>query len=841
MIQFELLPELIAHFRLYSDHVWLDLEEFEIEEVLVPWLEKIQAPASLRGLGRVCHALHRLSQDAVVKQRLEHIFGVPDWFLPGLGFSISFSDPKREAEFLNIKMGSGWCEDAPFYAWLFRLTNYNKNPIAVELQLVFLEHYFKTLVELNDPQLSAGSKTREQEVCSATRLVFDDRNQDFKTLLNHLVPTDLDSVKKLAFQVELFCKNQQIRIETKNRNYLRAYVHFLLGNWGVGRHRGRQGLTRMIARRYNKTQTSLIQGQDASIQEILPSLPYELDKDGVDGDDFYPQQLYVSLDSDCTEERDAKELSAVERIFDPVLIRNKSIDVTHKVRRGQNVALQNTELLKSGDLARFIGFLQRSVTKEHQLMALAYWSMLLIGKSPADLANLFVFDDLRMLRAGLYVDPDGYGWWCFPINYSAKPRLDDEKRGLIVTSDHAFTPCPSFYMELLRKHYGGGFVPLIASDITTASLAKRLKKYSDHLPSGQRVSLDKLYSFIDRFCFATGSIDPVVLDFSYHLALSRTRVTRSYVCIDDQHRLSALNKLWCDITQYARSADPSLQCPTFFEPRPWHQRQHLGSTFTPSQAACIALVSHLRTSLNESAPSGTYPLPQVIQYHNAYAAYTAFLLMFATGYRAVHNPLPSLALHLRTYRLLGISDKDDADFTHARLVCMPELLDRQLRHYNRHLQMLAQMLRCRVPTLAATVDGLLTMDEQLLSLGIADTSQWYKTVRNSRRELGPLFHFKSVNRQWQAVNLFPKALSDFLPLELRLPSNAGRHWMKSQLIQRSVDPELIDWQMGHWMTGQAPLGYYSALSHVEVSRYLAPILDEMLQEVGWEALPSKII
>ncbi|MDY7893071.1 hypothetical protein [Aeromonas caviae] len=99
---------------------------------------------------------------------------------------------------------------------------------------MFLEHYFKTLVELNDPQLSAGSKTREQEVCSATRLVFDDRNQDFKTLLNHLVPTDLDSVKKLAFQVELFCKNQQIRIETKNRNYLRAYVHFLLGNWGVG-------------------------------------------------------------------------------------------------------------------------------------------------------------------------------------------------------------------------------------------------------------------------------------------------------------------------------------------------------------------------------------------------------------------------------------------------------------------------------------------------------------------------------------------------------------------------------------------------------------------------------
>ncbi|MGU5726872.1 hypothetical protein [Aeromonas caviae] len=64
--------------------------------------------------------------------------------------------------------------------------------------------------------------------------------------------------------------------------------------------------------------------------------------------------------------------------------------------------------------------------------------------------------------------------------------------------------------------------------------------------------------------------------------------------------------------------------------------------------------------------------------------------------------------------------------------------------------------------------------------------------------------------------------------------------MKSQLIKRQVEPELIDWQMGHWMTGQTPLGYYSALSHVEASRYLAPILDEMLSEVGWQAIPSSI-
>jgi len=841
MTQFELLPDLVTHFRLYADHVGLDLEEFEIEEVLVPWLEKIQAPATTRGLGRILNTLNDWSHDTAVKERLEHIFGLPDWFMPALGFSIKVTDPKREADFLDPKMGSGWCEETPFYAWLFRTSQYNNSAKAREMQLIFVEHYFKTLVDLIDPELSTGSRTREQEVCSAARLVFDAKNQDFQGLLRYLVQEAFSCPEKLAQQIETYCKYKNTRLEQKNSNYLRSFVHFLLGDWVGGRHRNRaHRFNKMIARRYNRTRKSVIQGNDTSLQEILPFLPDELDKEGVQRDDFYPQQIFIELDGECTLERDPKELPAVERIFDPVLIRKKSIDITHKVRRGQNVSLQNTELLKAGDLARIIHFLQRPVSSDYQSMALVFWAMLLIGKPPAELAQLYVFDDLKNMTSGLYLDPEGLGWWSFPITYSAKPRLGDENRGLIATCNHVFTSCPSFFVQLLRRHYRGGLAPLLPVGLTTEKLAKRLKKYSDHLPSGNRVSLEKLYSFTDRFCFAMESIDPVVLDFSYQLALSRTRVSRSYACLDDELRVRSLGRLWTDITQFVRSADPDIECPALFEPRQWLQPQQLGSTFTPSQASCCALVTHLRQLLNELAPSVTCPLAEVIDYHNAYAAYTAFLLMFATGYRAVHNPLPSLALHLRAYRLLGISDKDDSDFTHARLVCMPELLERQLSYYTEHLKMLAELLRCREPKLADTVDHLLMVDEQLLSLGLSDAARWYQAVRNSRRELGPLFHFKSVYRQWHAINLFPKALSGFLPDHLTLPTNAGRHWMKSQLIQRNVDPELIDWQMGHWMTGQAPLGYYSALSHVEVSRYLAPILDEMLKEVGWQPLPSLI-
>lgn len=225
------------------------------------------------------------------------------------------------------------------------------------------------------------------------------------------------------------------------------------------------------------------------------------------------------------------------------------------------------------------------------------------------------------------------------------------------------TPCPPFFVNLIRQYYSGGLQPLLPVELTTEQLTERLKKYSDHLQQGGRISLDKLYSFIDRFSFATGCIDPVVLDFSYQLALSRSRVSRSYACIDDAFRVSALNHLWTEVTRYVRAADPNIEIPLLFEERQWAQPQWVGSTFTPTQSACQELALSLQNVLAEVKPSAICPLNEVIRYHNAYAVYTAFLLMFATGYRAVYNPLPSLALHLRDYKLLAISDKDDSDFT----------------------------------------------------------------------------------------------------------------------------------------------------------------------------------
>lgn len=99
-------------------------------------------------------------------------------------------------------------------------------------------------------------------------------------------------------------------------------------------------------------------------------------------------------------------------------------------------------------------------------------------------------------------------------------------------------------------------------------LQQRLKSYSDKVIEGGRVNAEKLINFMQRYCFASGCIDPVVLDFSYRLALTQTRVARSYACLDDDVRQDALLRMWQAISQDIKLADPKVALPLFLSPEP---------------------------------------------------------------------------------------------------------------------------------------------------------------------------------------------------------------------------------------------------------------------------------
>ncbi|MGI2014886.1 hypothetical protein [Shewanella oncorhynchi] len=136
------------------------------------------------------------------------------------------------------------------------------------------------------------------------------------------------------------------------------------------------------------------------------------------------------------------------------------------------------------------------------------------------------------------------------------------------------------------------------------------------------------------------------------------------------------------------------------------------------------------------------------------------------------------------------------------------------------------------------IDNIVDVDKSVLSFNHIQAIHWYKTVRNSRKELGPFFLFHQQGSNFVAKNLSPSELANHSGDEITMPSNAGRHWLKSQLLEKNIASELINFQMGHWQAGEVPLGHYSALSHIGVINDIVPVLDELFKEVGWLKLKS---
>lgn len=170
------------------------------------WLDRIQAPLDARGIMIVLNNLDKYSQDATLKYRLQKEFKFPDWFFPALRYEFT-SDNKIISETVyNKHMRNGWCKDNPFYAWLFSAINYSKDKNSQLLQLLFIELYYSRLTLLQDDDLSTPSKTREQEVCSATRLLFDRKNGDMAKFVQQIEPGWLADTELLARKIVVFAK-----------------------------------------------------------------------------------------------------------------------------------------------------------------------------------------------------------------------------------------------------------------------------------------------------------------------------------------------------------------------------------------------------------------------------------------------------------------------------------------------------------------------------------------------------------------------------------------------------------------------------------------------------------
>jgi hypothetical protein len=217
--------------------------------------------------------------------------------------------------------------------------------------------------------------------------------------------------------------------------------------------------------------------------------------------------------------------------------------------------------------------------------------------------------------------------------------------------------------------------------------------------------------------------------------------------------------------------------------------------------------------------------------HNTYTAWVIIFYLATSGVRSVGNIMPSrFDIDFPTGTAF-VSDKDNSEYFHARLVWLcPELLD-QFKKYQEHLGLLRYLL---------CIDGAAALDK----LRGADAPLRLTTAHSANREAdalalthgAPFFFFLDEHTN-ALCNTTPTLLGRYVSTDWELRLLSLRHFIRSSLIEAGCSGEVINALIGHHLRGEAPWGPYSTLPPVvwreKVSAALTPLITSLgLQPLG---------
>ncbi len=283
-------------------------------------------------------------------------------------------------------------------------------------------------------------------------------------------------------------------------------------------------------------------------------------------------------------------------------------------------------------------------------------------------------------------------------------------------------------------------------------------------------------------CLITGLLPPFGQQASlYYYAPSRDSLAAAY-----QQAMDRINR-------QVGIAVPSQATLTATTTSP----ERIGSQLVPTDSYVSQMVSTIKSALKGNRHE--WAGERLIQQHNAYTAYTAMMLMFATGYRGVRDPLSTITEINARRGWIIISDKVDDSSSHSRIVPIIGIASTQLRHYAAH----AEFMRRR---LSAYLDA-----------------HWQST-------------FFFLDQRMEPTQVSPRALVRHLQLVDAPPLNINRHHLRTRLRELNVSGECVDAVMGHWDHGQEPMSKFSSFSPTIYRKRVALALDMLMSDVGWEAI-----
>ena len=235
----------------------------------------------------------------------------------------------------------------------------------------------------------------------------------------------------------------------------------------------------------------------------------------------------------------------------------------------------------------------------------------------------------------------------------------------------------------------------------------------------------------------------------------------------------------------------------------------VGSTLHVHDWALTIVVAQLQSQLAQPRPDNE-PL---MSFHNRFVGYVWMMLAFATGIRAIRNPLDSLLDVDWSCRLLYVEDKFAKSSANQRILALAPTAFEQLALYRRHLDALRDLIS--IPNLGSAIQATLS----------------------GRPSKVPFLFFLSEGLAPESLT--PGSIGEFLQsCFAQLPANLGRHALRTELHRAGCPDEWIDATLGHDDIGMEPLGRYSAMSIADRHFIARTYIEPMLQRVGWKPLPG---
>jgi hypothetical protein len=245
---------------------------------------------------------------------------------------------------------------------------------------------------------------------------------------------------------------------------------------------------------------------------------------------------------------------------------------------------------------------------------------------------------------------------------------------------------------------------------------------------------------------------------------------------------------------------------------------NIGSPFRPTRNTVGNLINELKEKL-EDANKVENGVLKLMRFHNSMTRYTAFMIAFGTGFRAIRDPFLSAAEVDWRSGFAVLADKDNEDGYNSRLIWLPPVCLEQLKLFREHQQNALYRFNILIPNL-------------------------YSKLDRPRRDV-PGRHMYFTNAvpnaglekdEYIAVNIRLKNLNR--KLDYDLPFNASRHYLRSNLLERDCPVEVINALLGHFERGEEPWGSYSGLSPLVYRDVLMDKLIPLLKEDGWKAMPG---